>query len=105
MLFLAHRAPFPPDKGDRLRSYHFLRALAELGPVDLVAPADTPGEAETARRGLAGICREVHVEARRRPAALLALLGALAGGGSLTLAWVRDPRLRRAVLELLGRRD
>jgi len=105
VLFVAHRAPFPPDKGDRLRSYHFLRGLAALGPVDLVAPADTPAEARAARDGLAGLCREVHVHARRRPAALAAVLAALAGGGSLTLAWMRDGRLARAVQELLERRD
>ena len=32
-LFLAHRVPFPPDRGDKIRSYHVLRALAALGPV------------------------------------------------------------------------
>jgi len=29
LLFLAHRIPYPPDKGDKVRSYHFLRHLAE----------------------------------------------------------------------------
>ncbi|TKW75579.1 MAG: glycosyl transferase family 1, partial [Staphylococcus hominis] len=24
MLFLAHRVPFPPDRGDKIRSYHML---------------------------------------------------------------------------------
>ena len=104
VLFVAHRAPFPPDKGDRLRAFHLLRGLAALGPVDLVAPADSEEEAAAARAGLAGLCREVHVEARRRPAARLRMAAALVGGGSLTLAWMRDARLRRAVDELLARR-
>ena len=105
MLFVAHRAPFPPDKGDRLRSYHFLRALTDLGPVDLVAPADDEADAAEARAGLAGLCREVHVQARRRPAALLRAAGALASGRSLTLAWMRDARLERALRDLLARRQ
>lgn len=33
VLFLAHRVPFPPDRGDRIRSHHLLKALAGLGPV------------------------------------------------------------------------
>jgi sugar transferase (PEP-CTERM/EpsH1 system associated) len=28
VIFLAHRLPFPPDKGDKIRSYHLLRHLA-----------------------------------------------------------------------------
>lgn len=104
VLFVAHRAPFPPDKGDRLRSYHLLRGLAELGAVDLVAPADTEADAAAARAGLAGLCREVHVEARRRPLALGRAAAALLSGGSLTLAWMRDARLERALDGLLARR-
>ena len=33
ILFLAHRIPFPPDRGDKIRSHHILRALAQLAPV------------------------------------------------------------------------
>ena len=32
-LFLAHRLPFPPDRGDKIRSHNVLKALAALGPV------------------------------------------------------------------------
>lgn len=33
ILFLAHRLPFPPDRGDKIRSHHVLKALAEIAPV------------------------------------------------------------------------
>ena len=29
LLFLAHRIPFPPNKGDKIRSYHLLKYLSE----------------------------------------------------------------------------
>jgi len=29
LIFLAHRLPYPPNKGDKVRSYHFLKHLAE----------------------------------------------------------------------------
>jgi hypothetical protein len=35
ILFLAHRVPFPPDRGDRIRSHALLYALARLAPVDV----------------------------------------------------------------------
>lgn len=37
ILFLAHRAPYPPNRGDRIRSYHVLRHLAGRARVHLVA--------------------------------------------------------------------
>ena len=40
ILFLAHRLPYPPDRGDRIRSWHVLKALAKLGRVHVVAPLD-----------------------------------------------------------------
>ncbi len=40
LLFLAHRVPFPPDRGDKIRSFHILEYLARRTPVHLVAFAD-----------------------------------------------------------------
>ncbi len=40
LLFLAHRVPFPPDRGDKIRSFHIVQYLAQRTPVHLVAFAD-----------------------------------------------------------------
>jgi sugar transferase (PEP-CTERM/EpsH1 system associated) len=40
ILFLAHRMPFPPDRGDKIRSHHILKRLAELAPVHVATFAD-----------------------------------------------------------------
>ncbi|MEG3082541.1 glycosyltransferase [Sphingomonas sp. PB2P12] len=40
LLFLAHRVPFPPDRGDKIRSFHILQYLARRARVHLVAFAD-----------------------------------------------------------------
>ncbi|MFT3967855.1 MAG: TIGR03087 family PEP-CTERM/XrtA system glycosyltransferase [Sphingobium sp.] len=42
ILFIAHRIPYPPDRGDKIRSYNELRHLAKLAPVHLAALADDP---------------------------------------------------------------
>ena len=40
ILFLCHRIPFPPDRGDKIRSYHILKKLAEIAPVHVGCFAD-----------------------------------------------------------------
>jgi len=40
LLFLAHRIPYPPNKGDKIRSYHFLKGLAENYNIHLAAFID-----------------------------------------------------------------
>lgn len=40
ILFLCHRIPFPPDRGDKIRSYHILQKLAEIAPVNVGCFAD-----------------------------------------------------------------
>ena len=40
ILFLAHRVPFPPNKGDKIRAFHELKHLAEKHEIWLGAPAD-----------------------------------------------------------------
>ena len=40
ILFLCHRIPFPPDRGDKIRSFHLFRALSKLGPVHVGTFAD-----------------------------------------------------------------
>jgi sugar transferase (PEP-CTERM/EpsH1 system associated) len=46
ILFLSHRAPFPPDKGDKIRAFHMLRHLARRHEVWFGAGADDVGTSE-----------------------------------------------------------
>ncbi|PTQ65964.1 sugar transferase (PEP-CTERM/EpsH1 system associated) [Sphingomonas sp. PP-CE-3G-477] len=46
LLFLAHRVPFPPDRGDKIRSFHILQYLAQRTPVHLVAFADDEADVD-----------------------------------------------------------
>jgi len=105
VLFVAHRAPFPPNKGDRQRAWHNLRGLARLGPVDVVAEADDEQAAQVAREGLAELCREVHVFPRRLGPTLVRVGCAALSGGSLTEAWHGSPRVERCLADLESRHD
>jgi sugar transferase (PEP-CTERM/EpsH1 system associated) len=44
ILFLAHRAPFSPDKGDKIRAFYLLKHLAARHEVWLGAGADDPAD-------------------------------------------------------------
>ena len=55
VLVLTHRVPFPPDKGDRIRTYHILKWLSARAVVDLACLADEPVDAPTLA-GLTGLC-------------------------------------------------
>ena len=45
ILFLAHRIPFPPDRGDKIRTWHVLKHLTGLARVHLACLADDEAEA------------------------------------------------------------
>lgn len=49
ILFLAHRIPFPPDRGDKIRGFHILKFLSERKRVHLITFADE--EADMKRKG------------------------------------------------------
>ena len=38
ILFIGHRIPFPPDRGDKIRSHHILKRLARIAQRDRVDP-------------------------------------------------------------------
>ena len=44
LLFLAHRIPFPPNKGDKIRSFHLLRHLSARYQIHLGAFVDDPDD-------------------------------------------------------------
>jgi sugar transferase (PEP-CTERM/EpsH1 system associated) len=47
ILFVTHRVPWPPDRGDRIRTWNILRFLAERADVDLACLADERVTEET----------------------------------------------------------
>ena len=97
ILFLAHRAPFPPDRGDRIRSFHILKYLSERATVHLVAFGDPP---EPRYRAMLGDC----VIVPRMKSQARAGIEALARGRPVSLTAFADPRVRAAVDDILARR-
>ena len=102
ILFLAHRIPFPPDRGDKIRSHHVLKALAKLAPVHVGTFADDESDFEPEAE-LALTAASHYVAHRGKPLALAALQG-LASGEPFSLPAFDDPGLRRWVRRVLETR-
>lgn len=77
VLFLTHRLPYPPNRGDRIRAYHLLKALAGISEVSLISLVHDDHERADAA-SLAGIAARVETAMvtpwRNRARAALALL-------------------------------
>ena len=66
ILFLAHRIPWPADRGDKIRSHHILKRLCEMAPVHVGTFADD--ERDMGFVGaMDGILASSHVELRSKP--------------------------------------
>lgn len=101
ILYLCHRVPHPPDKGDKIRAFHQIRALARRHRIHLLTLADgaVPDLAP-----LEEFCERVEVFRVHRPAAYLrAALGVLKPQ-PLTLSFFDSAELRQRVLELAAHR-
>lgn len=98
-LFLAHRVPYPPDRGDKIRGWHLLRHLAARGPVHLVTFADDRRDLHHGAV-LGEVCASHHVAWRGKPQ-WRAGFQALTSGEPVSLAAFEDPSIERAVRAVL----
>lgn len=93
LLFLAHRIPYPPDKGEKIRAWHLLDHLAKRYVVDLGCLVDDPRDFDHVPV-LARRCAEVRAVATgsRLAAAVRTLLRARPGV-PLSQGWFHHPTL------------
>ena len=103
LLFLAHRIPYPPDKGEKIRAWHMLEHLARDWAVDLGCLVDDPADAQHLSV-LRGCCAEVHAAPVTRSGRIARTLFGTRPGEPLSLAWFHEPGLARWVRAGLGAR-
>jgi sugar transferase (PEP-CTERM/EpsH1 system associated) len=102
LLYLVHRMPYPPDKGDKVRSYHLLKHLAARHRVFVGTFIDDPDDAQHLE-ALRALCADLQVITLNPRRAKLASLTALLGGRALTLDYYDDRRLHRWVRETIAK--
>ncbi|MBS0479687.1 MAG: TIGR03087 family PEP-CTERM/XrtA system glycosyltransferase [Proteobacteria bacterium] len=100
LLFLAHRSPFPPDRGDKIRAYNVLKYLAATKSVHLLAFADDRRDMDDGGLALLTASRKVLWRGKSR---VVATLEALAQGKPASLTAFDDTAMREAVADVLAR--
>lgn len=93
---LTHRVPYPPNRGDRIRSYQLLKYLAERSDVSLACLADEPVDDSTLRY-LDSICDRLAVCPTTRIGRMLNASTSLALGRSATEGHFWSAELARTI--------
>ncbi|MCX7893486.1 MAG: TIGR03087 family PEP-CTERM/XrtA system glycosyltransferase [Burkholderiales bacterium] len=102
LLFLAHRIPFPPNKGDKIRSFHLLRHLGRRYRVFLGTFVDDPADAQHVD-AVQALCAEAFVARIQPGASRIRSLSGLLNGEPLTLPYFRDQALDAWVDRVVAR--
>jgi polysaccharide biosynthesis protein PslH len=105
VLFLCHRIPYPPDKGEKIRAFHILKHLAERHTVHLAAFVDDPADiahAKALRRHVKG---EMLLLPLSRTIARARMALALVTGAPLTTSYFASAALDRWIGSTLPRVD
>lgn len=98
ILILTQRVPYPPNRGDKIPNYHYIRHLSQKHDVSVACLAD--GESDMANvAGLAEFVQSVEaVPLSANRGRIRALASLAAGSRPLTVAYFDEPELRRRIL-------
>ena len=108
ILFLAHRMPYPPNRGDKIRSFNILKEISRHAKVHLACFADDEADAAhlpALREAIGPALCEAYVEQRGRN--WRALVRAGLNGSPLSIAAFESEGMHRFVSDMVkgGRID
>lgn len=104
LLLLIHRIPYPPNKGDKIRSYHLLKHLSQQYRVHLATFVDDADDWQHVPK-VEAMCASSHFAPLNPTLARVRSLGALLKNRSLSLDYYRDASLERWVDATVARHD
>ncbi|MEW6326652.1 MAG: glycosyltransferase [Thermodesulfobacteriota bacterium] len=96
ILYLAHRIPYPPNKGDKIRSFHEIKYLSTHHDIYLACLADDPADLSYARE-LERFCKTVDVVLIDPPKAKLKSLFCLPVSKPLSVAYFYSKKLQQII--------
>lgn len=92
LIFLSHRIPYPPNKGDKIRSYHLLRFLSTRYEVHLGTFVDDQDDWQYVPE-LERLCTDLCVVGLSPRRQRLKSLGGIWRGEPLSLSYYRNGEL------------
>jgi sugar transferase (PEP-CTERM/EpsH1 system associated) len=104
LLFISHRIPYPPDKGEKIRGHNLIRHLAKTYRVHLGCLVDNPNDMQHLAY-LRTVCAEVGAFQIDKRWQKLKALARFRPGRPLMLDYYRHPALRRWVDRVVAAHD
>lgn len=101
ILFLTSRLPYPPHRGDRVRTYHFLRALGQEHEITLVSFIQNAEEREHLA-ALGPFCQAIHVVPLTAAQSAMAAVTNVWRKRPLQALFYQSPAMRKLVDRLLA---
>lgn len=102
-MLLVHRIPYPPNKGDKIRSFHLLKHLAQRYHVHLGTFIDDPDDWQHVDM-VKTWCGDTHFSGLNPRTAKLRSLTALITNRALTIDYYRDVRMHAWVSQMMAER-
>jgi len=96
ILFLAHRLPYPPNKGDKIRSFAELKAMCARHAVDLYCFYDDTADA-ACLSDLNQFCENHYVEKLSPVKSRMNALAALVSGRAFSVGYYHSAEMQRRV--------
>jgi sugar transferase (PEP-CTERM/EpsH1 system associated) len=103
LLYLVHRIPYPPNKGDKIRSYHLLKHLSQNHHIHLGTFIDDEKDWEYVEK-VRTLCSETYFVKLRPQIARMRSLSSMLTNQPLTLPYYKDIGLQKWVNNTLDKR-
>lgn len=104
ILYLAHRIPFPPNKGDKIRSFNEIKHLSKKNEVHLACLADNPNDLKYEKE-LREYCKSVSIASINPALAKLKSLFYIFTRLPLSVPCFYSAKIQRAVDEIISSTD
>ncbi len=104
LLFLVHRIPYPPNKGDKIRSFHLLKYLSRHFVVHLGTFVDDPKDSEYVSH-VKSFCGESFFAPLAPSKARIRSLTGLITGEALSLPYYKHEAMQAWVNEIIQERQ
>jgi sugar transferase (PEP-CTERM/EpsH1 system associated) len=96
ILYIAHRIPYPPNKGDKIRTFNEIKYLSAFHEIHLACLADVPEEMKY-KTNLEKYCKRVEVVPLRTKRARLKSLIALLSDSPLSVSYFYSRALQKTI--------